>query len=300
MAFGAFFATFGPPTPSSDHAGALLRYRLLALDADGTILDSSGVLRPAVREAVASVRARGVRVVLCTGRRYRTAAPVLEALELDGPAVVQNGVVVKDGATGQTLHARYVPRQAYRAAVRLLCSLGPPAVYVDEEPDSRVDLFAEHGDAHHPFLSEYLEANAEQVGWVDSLESPPSGAVTMISAMAGLSALYALQERVADSGIRGIRTNLIANKNYRGHILEIVREATGKWQRLREIARDEGIDEGEIVAIGDDTNDLEMIQGAGLGIAMSNANEAVRAAADYVTASNDEDGAVRAIRTFFS
>ena len=63
-------------------------YRLLALDVDGTLLDPSGALRPAVRDAVIAVQQRGLRVVLCTGRRFRTARPLAQALQLDTPLVV--------------------------------------------------------------------------------------------------------------------------------------------------------------------------------------------------------------------
>lgn len=239
-------------------------------------------------------------MVLCTGRRYRTARPILLALGLTGPAVVQNGVVVKDGATGRTLHASYVPADAYRRALGMLSSFGPPAVYIDHGMGQDVDLVTSRDEEHHPYLAEYLEANRAHTGWVDSLAAPPSAAVTMISAMAERSVLDELQQAVAASEIDEIRTNLIENKSYRGHILEVVSRGTGKWRRLREIAREEGIAEDEIVAIGDDTNDLEMIQRAGLGIAMSNATESVRDEADHVTGTNDEDGVARAIRDFLS
>lgn len=254
------------------------------------------MLRPAVREAILSAKARGTRVILCTGRRYRTTRPILRELRLTGVAVVQNGVIVKDASSGETLHASYVAPGAYAAALGLLASLGPPVVYIDDEIDSGIDLVTSHGEDHHPFLAEYLAANHAGTRRVDSLAEPPSSAVTMISAMAERNALDTLQQRFASAGIDEIRTNLIANKGYQGHILEVVSRHTGKWCRLREIARAAGIRDEEIVAIGDDTNDLEMIENAGLGIAMANATDAVRDAADHVTGSNDEDGAARAIR----
>ena len=275
-----------------------LRYRLLALDADGTILDSRGILRPAVRDVIALVRAQGVRVVLCTGRRFRTAQPILLQLALSGPVIVQNGVAVKDGATGNTLRASYVPANAYGAALDVVSAFGPPAVYVDEGPHSDVDLVTSRGDEHHPFLSEYLEANRAQTRFVESLAAPPSDAVAMISAMAEHDALRAALQRLEAAPIAGIRANLIANKSYRGHILELVSADTGKWRRLLELAQSDGIDADEIVAIGDDANDREMIENAGLGIAMGNSIAVLREVADHVAPSNDDDGAAHAIRTF--
>jgi Cof subfamily protein (haloacid dehalogenase superfamily) len=274
-----------------------VRYRLLALDLDGTILDSDGILRPAVQSAIAAARESGLQVVLCTGRRFRTAQPVFAQLGLSGPAVVQNGVVVKDGATGRTLHASYVPSSAYPKALSLLRAVGPPAVYIDDGPGSSVDLVAERGrDPLHPFLAEYLEANRAQTRWVDSLATPPSGAVAMLSAMGERNALEAIEQTLNASPISALRANLIANKSYRGYILELVNCDSGKWERLHEIARAAGIRADQIVAIGDDTNDREMIGKAGLGVAMANADASVREIADHVTESNDNDGAAIAIR----
>jgi len=77
--------------------------KLAALDLDGTLLDPFGKLTPKVCEAVASLARRDLRVVLCTGRRYRTALPHAKALGLEGAMVVNNGVLVKDIASGETL-----------------------------------------------------------------------------------------------------------------------------------------------------------------------------------------------------
>jgi len=277
-------------------------YRLLALDVDGTLLDSSGVLRPAVRRAIRSVQERGIRVVLCTGRRYRTARPVLDALGLVGPAIVQNGVVVKQAATGQTLRAAYLPLGAYAAALRILRASGPPAVYVDESPESSVDLVTEqpkHSQpAHHPFLLAYLRANLQHTRWVDSLAVAPSQAIVMLSAMGDRERLGEIRRELSLELGGQIRTNLIANQGFPGHILEVASPRSGKWLRLHELAFSHGIADAEIVAIGDDANDAEMIESAGLGIAMANAPETVRALADHVTTSNDDDGAARAIARF--
>jgi len=85
-----------------------MHYRLLALDVDGTLLDPSGELRPTVRDTVMAVQQHGLQVVLCTGRRFRTARPLAQALQLNAPLVVHNGALVKDLASGQTLQQSYI------------------------------------------------------------------------------------------------------------------------------------------------------------------------------------------------
>jgi Cof subfamily protein (haloacid dehalogenase superfamily) len=272
-------------------------FRLLALDVDGTLLDPDGVLRPAVREAVRATRERGLSVVLCTGRRYRTALPILAKLDLEGPAVVHNGVVVKDGRSGRTLHHSYLPADIYAPALAAMRSVGPPLVYVDQFHED-LDMVAEPAERAHPFQAEYMADTREVTKIVASLECPPSQAIVMLSCMADQTRLKALHAEVKTTLSDRVRTNFLVNKNYRGHILEIVSAASGKWPALHRIIRERGIAPEDILAIGDDNNDAEMIEAAGLGVAMGNAGASVKAAADYVARSNADDGVVEAIERF--
>jgi hydroxymethylpyrimidine pyrophosphatase-like HAD family hydrolase len=88
------------------------------------------------------------------------------------------------------------------------------------------------------------------------------------------------------------------NKNYQGYILEILHPSVSKWDALQRWAQGEGIAAEEIMAVGDDENDLEMIRHAGLGVAMGNAAESVKAVADFITGSNADDGLVQALQQF--
>ena len=94
------------------------------------------------------------------------------------------------------------------------------------------------------------------------------------------------------------RINMLINKSYQGHILEVLPASVSKWTALQQLAAREGIMPADIIAVGDDENDIDMLRHAGLGIAMGNATETVKAAADHVTGSNAEDGLVQAIERF--
>ncbi|GIX48180.1 MAG: haloacid dehalogenase [Candidatus Tectimicrobiota bacterium] len=275
-----------------------MRYRLLALDADGTVLDPAGELRPSVQRAVAAVQQRGVRVVLCTGRRFRTARPLAQALGLRGPVVVHNGALIKDLETGKTLFQCYLPSELYPRALAALRDLGAPLVYVDAFP-AEVDILTEPLERAHPFQRQYLQANLAHCRIVPTVDTPPACGVIMVSTMADAPSLLRLRARVAAALDGQARVNLLINKNYQGHILEVLHPAVSKWQALQRLAAAEGIAPEEIVAIGDDENDIEMLRHAGLGIAMGNATPEVQAAAAHVTASNAEDGLVQALTRVF-
>lgn len=272
--------------------------RLIALDLDGTALDPTGELRPAVVRAVERAKAAGVRVALCTGRRHRTSFPAIEALGLSGPAVVQNGVLIKDGPSGRTLERRGLDPDVYSEAIAMYRSVGSPLVFVDEP---QTDFFYEAFDPSsgtHDFQVEYLSDHGASGTQVANLAERPSDAVVMISCMASTDGLDHLRAQLVETLGERVRTNQIQNKNYRGDILEVVSPRSGKWAGVLWICENEGIDPADVLAIGDDRNDADMVEHAGVGVAMGNAIDSVKEVADYVAESNAEDGAARAIEKF--
>ena len=272
-------------------------YRLLALDVDGTLLDPDGELRDSVRQAVIAARETGLQVILCTGRRFRSARPWAQAFQLDGPIVVHNGALVKDVASAKTLYCHPLPETLCRRGLAVLRQLAPPLIYIDAFHE-QVDILTEPMEHLHPFQQEYLQDNIPYCRFVDDLAAERLRGVVMLSIMAEADRLEALRPAVEDALAGQGHTKMILNKNYRGHILEVLPATVSKWQALERLMAAAGLTADDVMAIGDDYNDLEMIRGAGLGIAMGNAVEPVRQAARYVTGSNDDDGVVQAIERF--
>jgi Cof subfamily protein (haloacid dehalogenase superfamily) len=270
------------------------RPRLLALDLDGTLLGPDGRVSPRNVEAVAAAEAAGVQVVVCTGRRFRTSAWILEELGLEGPAVVHNGVLTKSGATGETLASHYLASDVYAHALGMMRSFAPPIVYVDRYHEG-LDMLVEPADRSHAYQASYLADYVAEQRVVDSLDDTPGHDVIMMSLMAGEEELATLRLHLDAHLGEEAHTNFLMNKNYSGCILEVTSSRASKWTALHELAKASGIEDHEIMAIGDDRNDLAMIAGAGLGIAMANAVDAVKAVAAATTSGNDEDGVARAI-----
>ena len=277
-----------------------MKIRLVALDLDGTLLDPYGKLTPAVRAAVARVAQRSeLRIALCTGRRFRTALPHAQALGLSGAIIVNNGALVKDLASGETVQHAYLPAEAFDEVVDHVRSLGSPLVYVDTYHDG-VDILTERADRAHPFQREYVDDQGQVVTVVDDVAQTGRERVIMISTMADAESLDALRRRARERFADRIQTHSLINKNYQGQILEFLSPAAGKWPALERLAASWGIAASEIAAVGDDTNDAELLRNVGLGIAMGNALPEVRAAARVVVRSNAEGGAVEALEEIFS
>jgi hypothetical protein len=273
------------------------RPRLLALDLDGTLLGPDGRVSARNIEAVAAAEAAGVMVVVCTGRRFRTTAGVLETLGLEGPVVVHNGVLTKSGGSGETLASHYLAAEVYSHALALMRSFAPPIVYVDRYHEG-LDMLVEPVDRSHAYQASYLADYEGQHLVVESLDDAPGHDVIMMSLMAGEEELASLRLHLDEHLGDEAHTNFLMNKNYSGCILEVTSSRASKWTALHELAQAAGIEPDEIMAIGDDRNDLAMIAGAGLGIAMANAVDVVKAVATATTAANDEDGVAQAIERY--
>jgi Cof subfamily protein (haloacid dehalogenase superfamily) len=276
------------------HTADSVSYRILALDIDGTILDPYGKLPAAVRDAVAAARRRGLWVVLCTGRRFRTALPWALELKLEGSIVVNNGTLVKDIQSGETLRHAYLPIDEYAPVISFVRGRGSPLVYVDTYHE-RIDLITERCSETHAFQRDYLRDNTEFFQTIDDLHDQPRSDVIMVSTMADDATLTEMCEEASREFGDRIRTHTLINKSYQGLILEFLSPLSGKWAALEAVAAEAGVKPEEIIAVGDDTNDIEMICNAGLGIAMGNAAPAVKQAADRVVRSNAEGGVVEAI-----
>jgi len=249
-----------------------MRYRLLALDLDGTALDPYGGLTDGVKRAVTAARER-LRVVLCTGRRFRTALPLAQELGLSGPIVVHNGVLVKDIGSGRTCEHRYLPAAVQPEVLSIVREVGAPLLYVEDRGDG-IDIFTEREESAHPYQREYLtEAAIDNLRFVEDVSSVARDETIMISTMGDADTLKTLHDRTRKILGDRVTNHTIANKNFQGEILEFLAPGVSKWQALERVASAEGIRRHEIAAVGDDTNDVAMIRNAGLGIAMGNAVE---------------------------
>ena len=271
-----------------------MRYQLLALDVDGTILDPEGQIRPAIKQAVADAQARGMQVVLCTGRRFRSALPVAQALGLTHPLIVHNGALVKALDSGRTLYHNYLSPDVYSQSLAVLSQVSSPMLYIDAFHDG-VDIITASSDRTHPFQRAYLRDTQPHCQIVADISAPPLHGIVMMSIMAEENRLHAFRHDVQAALGAQAHVNVLANKNYQGSILEVLPPSVSKWQALHRFAEGQGIAAAQIVAVGDDANDLEMIRHAGLGIAMGNAVDAVKAVADHVTLSNADEGLAHAL-----
>jgi 5-amino-6-(5-phospho-D-ribitylamino)uracil phosphatase len=271
------------------------RYRILALDVDGTLLGPDGTVRPRTAAAVARAARAGIRPVLCTGRRYRRARTVTEQLGLDAPLVCNSGAIVKDPASHGTLwRADFNP--ALAADVRALFHAHdePCVIFTDrnlDQADFRVPAFPTGRALFDDFVGKNRPHAEVDPEWAGHVAGAPNGEPWFHVCAIGSYEEMCDFERLAHERIGGrIQTFVLRTSRYLGTMCEILRVDASKWTALLHLAELWGVGPEEICAVGDDANDIPMIRHAGLGVAMGHAHPDVRTAADLVTGRYDEDG----------
>jgi Cof subfamily protein (haloacid dehalogenase superfamily) len=273
-------------------------YRLVAIDLDGTLLRRDGTMGERTRQALQAAVGQGVKVVICTGRRFRTTLPILSELQLALPVIVHGGLLVKDASTYETLYHSYLPKDFTLQALKFLKAHGAtPIVYVDLFAQG-IDIYLDNEREGHPFHLKYLERNRPNCHFVGDVTEVFCPQTVHIGTLADRPSLESLSLRVEREFGASVRHQLMNNTNEEGAFLEIMNPGNSKWRALSRLIAREGYTAEQVICIGDEVNDLEMIAHAGLGVAMGNAISAVKAVAQYVTHSNEEDGVAHVIEQF--
>lgn len=269
--------------------------RLLAIDVDGTLLDSSGHMPPANRDAIHEAVARGIHVALVTGRSYPFARPVADGLPDSLTLIVSSGAVER-AMDGTTLARRLLNREVAR---RVLTSTRPyrdaAALVFDRDRDRQI-LF-ETMDWEHPGRKAYWRRNQGLITHAPSLEEALdedpielmfNGYVDLVRPLA-----RRLQDEAADFAV-----SLTEYEARNFSLVDITAPDATKGRALAWRAQQLGVERAEVMAVGDNFNDIEMLEFAGTAIVMGNAVESLKTRGWPVTGHQDAAGLAQAIEEF--
>ncbi|MBC8079680.1 MAG: HAD family phosphatase [Gorillibacterium sp.] len=260
-----------------------MNYKLIALDVDGTLITDDHVLTNATREAVQEVCSKGMIVVLCTGRGPISALPVYEQLGAGGIMITHNGATVIDIAERRVMNDFRIEFADLKPLVDYCRDKG-----IHYDLCTPFDIYVEH-------LSEQNRAMYAKFSQVPTV-IPNFEDVDEPKVKFTLSGMEAQMDQVEQDWpfigcpLRKIRSGV--------HFIDIINPEATKGNALKQVCDDLGIPRAEVMAIGNYYNDIEMLEWAGLGIAMDNSPDAVKVSADAVTESNSKDGVAHAIRKY--
>jgi len=268
------------------------RYRLLALDIDGTLLRSDKTISPRTLAAVESARGRGVRVVLVTGRRHPAARRIAEQLGKDLDLVLHNGALIVEN--GEVLRCLPLPRAlALRAvAVGRACE-ADPVLHCGQGGEGR--LMIEGVEPSNTLLVYYLDRSHPDVSSVPVLDDALHEDPIQVMFGGAIDAMARLRGRLEEELGGQVRIDRTIYPASGVQILDVLRAGVGKAEALAFLQRRWDVAAEETLAIGDNWNDHEMLEAAGLGLVMGNADPEMLRLGLAVLPTNDEDGVAVAI-----
>ena len=269
--------------------------RLLAVDIDGTLLDSTSRLPDANRQAIRAAAARGIDVVLATGRAFHHARPVAERLDAPVTLIVNNGALVKT-RDGDTLALRPVPRDLARGLIVDTRSFREGAALIFDRSDARQYAY-ERIDWSHPQRERYYDRNRVYMTRVEPLEAALDDDPVQVAFTGGVADMRVLAGRVR--GLPCARTLTVTLTEYEQRdfsLLDVIAEGCSKGAALRDWAARRRVPRAGIMAVGDNLNDLDMLELAGHPVVMGNAVAELKRCGWPLTAGHDEAGLALAIR----
>jgi Cof subfamily protein (haloacid dehalogenase superfamily) len=269
-----------------------MKYRLIALDLDGTLLDNALRIRASTVDALRRARGRGVQAMIVTGRHHSAVRAYWQELALDLPAICCNGGYIYDFRAGRALAGDAFSRDEARRLLGIVRSQPVDAmIYTDSAMTCEHDL--PHLTEMRRWLltlEESVRPRIEEVASLDRVIDEAEAVWKFLIASRDQAALEAFLAAARAGGFHGVRSS--------SDRVDVARPGNSKGKRLAEFIAGRGIAPEEIIAFGDQSNDKEMLELAGLGVAMGNSRSEVRALADWVTGPNDADGIADAIERF--
>lgn len=265
-------------------------YKLIAIDIDGTLLNSSLEITPEVKEALRRAKAAGLRIVLATGRPIDGMDDYLRELDFYHPgeyAITSNGSLLTEPATGREIVRHAISKEDFQRIHTLATKLD--VGYVIETDHC---YYTTH--THLPVEVAYLSyINKLPLVIIDPEDLPDD--VRYIKGMISdaLDRMEDLPSQLPEE-VRSTFATMMSSAT----ILEVLNPKATKAQTLSKLLDKLEIQPEEVLALGDNQNDMDMLALAGTGVAMGNARPEVKEIADYITKTNDENGVAVAINKF--
>ncbi|GAA3400792.1 Cof-type HAD-IIB family hydrolase [Paenibacillus hodogayensis] len=258
-----------------------MTYRLIALDVDGTLLNDRYELTADTVETVRAVHEAGATIVLCTGRSPVNSLPLMEQLGLEGTLITHNGAATIRSTDRQVVHEYPFETEQLRP---LVAYCRERRVHLDMCTPFELYVETELGEREAAMYGKFM-LTPQRIGNILELGRAP----VKFTVFGDKDVMDRVE---ADWLGMSLPLSVLRSGDL---FIDVMHPQATKGSALRSLAESLGIERSEVMAIGNYFNDVEMIRFAGLGIAMDNSPEGVKAEADAVTASNNEEGVRQAL-----
>ena len=271
-----------------------LNIRLIAIDIDGTLLDPRFQVSDANLASLRRAHEAGVEIVLVTGRRHTFAMPIAQVLGFDLWLISSNGAVTMS-TRGEHFFTDKLPAATARKLIRQMEDFRGNAVLTFDR-DGRGALIVERSDELHASISRWMEKNAAYIEHVVPLETALTEDPIQMMFCGSVARMQQAQARLAQAGMANeitvLKTEYIARDLT---ILDVLNYGCSKGHAVERWARHRGLIRNQVMAIGDNYNDVEMLEFAGVPVIMGNACPELKQFGWMETASNQQNGVAAAI-----
>lgn len=263
---------------------------MIAIDLDGTLLSPGGEVTPRAKAAVHKCLEAGLLVCFATGRNWTESQAILDAVAHYGSAVFVGGAMVVDTRQRVTLHRTMMEPALAAELCAFVEERGQTALALQDTGAAGVDYLVSGDIPLNEPTRAWMAVTAAKIHRVPRLGAYAHEHTIRVGIVAMPAETRRIQAELLERFGPRIVVHSLFVPAYDVEVLEVFDPSVNKWQGLLHVARRHGIDPSEIIAIGDDVNDLAMIKGAGLGVAMGNARPEVLEIADKVIGANADEG----------
>jgi 5-amino-6-(5-phospho-D-ribitylamino)uracil phosphatase len=268
--------------------GDIVKYKLIAIDLDGTLLSPSSQVTARTKAAIH--RALGARLLICfaTGRNFTESKTVLEAIEHYDSAVFVGGAMVIDTRQRVTLHRTVMDPELARELCGFFESHGHAALALQDTEAAGVDYLISSELPQHFDTDQWLKRTGASAKITAGLDRHPHPHTVRV----GIVALPEIAKSIHSELLHIFGERIFSHCFGGGEVsvIEVFDPSVNKWQGILHVAQRHRIKPEEIIAIGDEINDITMVKNAGLGVAMGNARPELLKYAKRIIGRNNEDG----------
>jgi Cof subfamily protein (haloacid dehalogenase superfamily) len=268
--------------------------KLLVIDIDGTLLDPHRQITPQTRAAIQAAQAANVIVTLATGRGYSNSFQIANELGIAIPVITYDGALILHHPDRTVIHTHTLAADIAQQATDILVEHHIQPI-IHRMNGAGEEIWTGHADFDNPELAGYFAIfpHAQRMDHATLCTNQPDPLRVV-----GFASQEALSRLASAMDVLDCAWHTIERGNYDCSEIAIMNKACSKASSVITLARHLNISLSEVMAIGDNVNDLEMLQAVGWGVAMGQASATIKAAAHAVTASNAEDGVALAIERY--
>ena len=274
------------------------KFRLIVVDVDGTLLSPDGILTPVVRDAILSINKSKCLFTLATGRSIRSIRAIVDTLNISTPLILHSGSLIQDPITDKVIYEDYLPMDSIKEIIDILLAKNlQPVLYTHPSvggnriagPISQ-DSIPEMTD----FLANRIKATRVSLGQLRYTQNVIG--VSAFSPTDDMANVQDLIEKNTNAKALIYRPNL--GHSMAWYRLEVFTRECSKGKALNRLIRLLGIQNKEVLSIGDNLNDVDLLLESGLRIAMGNAPNELMSVAHAIVGSNEQNGVAEAIEKY--